>query len=481
MKTTLHTLAALSAAFIATITPAAAQTADWPAYLFDLGHSSKNNAATAITPANASTLVEDWSFTDPLPTFQDQPAASFFSSPTVVNGVVFIGSNTGMFYALNETTGALLWQQLLGYTTPITCGRGHGVASTATVTTDPVSGTLTVYVGGGDGYLYALNAATGQIVFRAFVTDVGTTENLGFVWGSPTIIGGKIYLGFASACDNPLVRSAVKSFDQHTGAPLRTFWTGTNGQTGAGVWSTAASTGKSIWITTGNGTADHAFGMIKLNASNLRVQSEWLNPLMGDLDWGSSPTLFRAKVNNVNTQLVGANGKDGIFHVLDANNLANGPIWSFQVGTTADFSIGTCLAAPVWDAAGRKLYVASNQTTIQSQLFAGSVRCFDPGTGSVIWERGITGGPVMGSPTMNGAGLLAAGTYNINAPTLNAVYLLDSSNGNILATIPESNSIIFAQPVFAGDHLFVATAAGTLGAGGKLTALTPSALKAAKK
>lgn len=482
MKTFLHLIIAAGAAFIATITPAAAQTSDWPGYLFDLQHSSNNKSATTITPANASTLVEDWSFTDPQPTFQDQPATSFFSSPTVVNGVVFIGSNTGMFYALNEATGAVLWQQLLGYTTPISCGRGHGVASTATVTTDPVSGTLTVYVGGGDGYLYALDAATGQIVFRAFVTDVGTTENLGFIWGSPTILNGKLYLGFASACDNPLVRSAIKSFDQHTGAPVRTFWTGSNGTTGAGVWSTAATTGKSIWITTGNGNAEHSFAIVKLNASNLRLQSEWINPDGNDdLDWGSSPTLFRAKVNNVNTQLVGANGKDGIFHALDANNLENGPIWSFQVGTTADFSLGTCLATPVWDAAGRKLYVASNQTTIQSQIFAGSVRCFAPGTGSVIWERGLTGGPVMGSPTLDGAGVLAAATYNITTPTANALYLLDSSNGNILSTIPESNSIIFAQPVFAGDHLFVATAAGILGQGGKLTALTPSALKAAKK
>ena len=68
--------------------------------------------------------------------------------------------------------------------------------------------------------------------------------------------------------------------------------------------------------------------------------------------------------------------------------------------------------------------------------------------------------------------------------TLNAVYLLDSSNGNILTTIPQPNTIVFAQPVFAGNHLFVATAfasAGNIPIQPTLTAFIPSALKRAKK
>ena len=475
-------IAAVSTAFVATITPLAAQTADWPGYLFDLGHSSNNKAATAINPANASTLVEDWSFVDPQPTVEGQPAASFYTGPTVVNGVVYIGSNTGEFYALDEATGTELWHQLLGYTVPLSCGSGHGVTSTATVVPDPVSGALTVYVGGGDGYLYALDAATGDVVFRQFVTDVGTTRNQSFIWGSPTIFNGRIYLGFASACDNPLVRSAVKSFDQHTGRLLKTFWTLPSGSTGAGVWSSAASNGKSIWITTGNGaTGGYSFAIVKLNANNLRVQSSWINPAgTGDLDWGSSPALFVARVNGVRTQLVGANGKDGIFHALDANHLENGPIWSFNVGTLPNFSIGTCLAAPIWDSTNNRLFVGSNLTTINSQSYKGSIRAFDPADGTVLWETGLTGGPVMGSPTLDGAGVLAAGTYNIQDRTLNTVYLLDSSNGDILATIPQPNNIIFAQPVFAGTHLFVATS-DTLDSQGKLTAYIPSALKPVRK
>jgi outer membrane protein assembly factor BamB len=343
--------------------------------------------------------------------------------------------------------------------------------------TDPVSGALTVYVGGGDGYLYALDAATGNIVFRELVTDVGTTKNTGFIWGSPVIVNNRIYLGWSSQCDHPLVRSGIKSFDQHTGRLMKTFWTLPEGSRGAGVWSTAATDGHSVWITTGNGDpGGSSYAIVKLQANNLQLQTQWINPLTGDLDWGSSPTLFQARINNVKTKMVGANGKDGIFHAFDASHLENGPIWSFQVGTSADFNIGTCLAAPIWDSTSKRLFVAGNQTTINATVFAGSVRAFDPANGSVIWETGLTGGPVMGSPTLNGTGVLAAGTYNLPTLTANAVYLLDSSNGNILATIPQPNNIVFAQPVFAGNHLFVANAGGFVSQG-KLTAFIPSALK----
>jgi hypothetical protein len=73
--------------------------------------------------------------------------------------------------------------------------------------------------------------------------------------------------------------------------------------------------------------------------------------------------------------MVGANQKNGIFYAFDAIHLENGPVWSVQVGVEGDLgTVGTCLAAAVWDATHRQLFVGSNQTTIQSQTFAGSMR-----------------------------------------------------------------------------------------------------------
>ena len=57
-----------------------------------------------------------------------------------------------------------------GWTTPKgtdPCGpKGQGIISTATVADDPVTGTPTVYVNSPDGNLYALNAATGAVVWQ---------------------------------------------------------------------------------------------------------------------------------------------------------------------------------------------------------------------------------------------------------------------------------------------------------------------------
>ena len=132
---------ALAIAFIATMTTSAQETSDWPTYLHGPEHSSYNQLATAITPANASSLVQNWSFSDRPPTRTGQPGVGFNASPTVYNGVIYIGSNTGQFYAINESTGGVLWHRLLGYTTGDTCRTGHlGVSSTATVATDPISG-----------------------------------------------------------------------------------------------------------------------------------------------------------------------------------------------------------------------------------------------------------------------------------------------------------------------------------------------------
>src|ERR1043166_6826745 len=147
----------------------------------------------------------------------------------------------------------------------------------------------------------------------------------------------------------------------------------------------------------------------------------------------------------------------------------------------ADFSIGACLAAPIFDSTTRRLFVAGNQTTINAQLFKGSVRAFNPADGTIIWETGLANGPVMGSPTLNGAGVLAAGTYNITTVALNSVYLLNAATGTILQTIAQPNKKVLPQPVFAGDHLFVANAGGVPSSFGKLTAFIPSALKASKK
>jgi outer membrane protein assembly factor BamB len=102
--------------------------------------------------------------------------------------------------------------------------------------------------------------------------------------------------------------------------------------------------------------------------------------------------------------------------------------------------------------------VAGSPTKIGGATYPGSVRQLNPATGAVIWARGLNG-VILGSPTLNGSGVIAAGTYD--GDTSNDVYLLNSSNGNLLATIPTGGAQVFGQPVFADGYLLISTNKGT--------------------
>lgn len=64
----------------------------------------------------------------------------------------------------------------------------------------------------------------------------------------------------------------------------------------------------------------------------------------------------------------------------------------------------------------------------------------------------------LGTPTLDGAGVIAVGTYGVSA-TPNAVYLLDARTGQILHTLITGGAD-FAQSVFAGGWLFTANGNG---------------------
>ena len=100
-------------------------------------------------------------------------AASYwvYSSPAVVNGVVYVGSWDDNVYALNATRGNKLWN----YTT------GNEVGSSPAV----VNGV--VYIGSYDGNVYALNAANGEKLW-SYPTNYDVAS-------SPAVVGNVVYIG----------------------------------------------------------------------------------------------------------------------------------------------------------------------------------------------------------------------------------------------------------------------------------------------
>jgi outer membrane protein assembly factor BamB len=460
----------LAAVVTAGVGVLAAGCQDWSGYLFGATHSSDNGATTYVTKANAPSLSNVWNFTPP----GDQGGV-LYSSPTVYNGQVYIGSGNGTFYDLNESTGAVVWSHFTAQQTSTTCpGPPLGFVSTATVATDPVSGAATVYVAAPDGYLYAWDASTGALRWQSVVAIPSTTQNDYFNWSSPTVANGKIYVGVSSNCDNPLVSAGEKAYDQGTGALLATFTTIPN-DIGGSIWSSAmVANDGSVYVTTGNRNEPNgAFGdsesIVRLDGTTLQQKDIYSlpQPQFIDADFGGSVTSWTATINGVATPMIGACNKNGNYYALKAADLAAGPVWTDHVGSISRDDTD-CIAAAVWDQASGHLFLAGNDTTIGGTPYTGSIEEVNPATGAKVWQQGLPGA-VMGSPTLNGSGVLAVGTNDYSGIP-DAAYLLDASNGQVLTTINSGGVQVFAQPVFANNYLFVATA------GQGLWAYQPSAI-----
>jgi hypothetical protein len=157
------------------VQPAGAQgSSDWTQYLDGPAHSSYNAEATSITVPGikAGDLEPVWRWVPPGST--NGASTALMASPTVVDGVVYIGVEDGEFYAIDEATHSVLWSRYLGYDAPKPaedCEHIYtqGITSTAAVLLDPVKNELTVYVNSPDGNLYALDAATGAVSWQAVV------------------------------------------------------------------------------------------------------------------------------------------------------------------------------------------------------------------------------------------------------------------------------------------------------------------------
>jgi hypothetical protein len=77
-------------------------------------------------------------------------------------------------------------------------------------------------------------------------------------------------------------------------------------------------------------------------------------------------------------------------------------------------------------------------------------------TGKVVWSTGLPE-QVLGTPALDGAGVISVATIGYGSTATNADYLIDAATGAILATLSNGNSPQFAQPVFADGYLFAAT------------------------
>jgi eukaryotic-like serine/threonine-protein kinase len=111
-------------------------------------------------------------------TFLD-PFDVFLSSPTVVDGVVYFGSGDGKVYAVDAASGELRWSFATGDVVHASPAVAGGV----------------VYVGSWDGDFYAIDAATGKERWRFHGGRDDFIHNQVGFQSSPTVVDGVVYTG----------------------------------------------------------------------------------------------------------------------------------------------------------------------------------------------------------------------------------------------------------------------------------------------
>jgi outer membrane protein assembly factor BamB len=427
---------------------------DWTSYLFSAGHTSATYDA-GFDVSSVGAAAARWRWTPDPPSQPGQPGG-IYASPVTWNGRVFIGANSGDFYALDLSTGQVLWKRSFGWQPSLTCAAA-GIAATAAVRDDG-NGNPLVYLNAPDGYLYELDGLTGTTIWRNVVAIPSTTVNDAYAWSSVALANGRVYVGMTSNCDNPFIRGGVKAFDQATGQLLATFFSEPQGSVGGGVWTTPASDGAAVYVTTGSADDAHLppgnqYAMIKLDASTLAQTAVFKVPASDgtapDLDFGSSPVLFQANLAGTDTPMVGACSKNGVFYALRRDTMQL--VWKRRLGISTPYGQVACLSGGVF---GGGLYVGGNQTTIAGQTVAGSVRSLDPATGTIRWELPLGAVP-LGAGALDNSGVLAYSTTDWNRAA-NACDLIEASTGRVLRVIPSpGNAPAFSQPVWVDGKLLV--------------------------
>ena len=432
---------------------------DWPGYLNAEG-TGYNPDETVITASTAAGLTVHWTQHGSLP---------ISAQPIVADGLIFWGDWAGNEHA-TTVDGMSVWSTNLGRTWPGVldpCGYSYapnpGIASTATVAN--VNGQFTLFVGGGDGQLYALNAFTGQIIWH---TRLGVYEQ-GFVWSSPAIYNGSVYSSLASFSDCPLVQGEVVRLNAGTGAIQNIFKVVPDGCLGGTIYGSPVidPTEGAVFIATGGpnvyggpcaADGPYTSSVLKFLATNLSLVDHWQVPAsqtIEDGDFGNTPTLFTATIGGVTHAMIGITHKNGIYYAFDRNHLSNGPVWEQHL----NFPDGLGIYAPsAFD--GQRLYVTGAGTAVPGTYCGqGAIRALDPATGATLWGRclseGITYGAVSVVP---GVVVIGAGssTLVLSATTGATLYEYKHPGGEQLY----GPAAISQGVIYQGDRDGVLTAFG---------------------
>ena len=488
--------AVMAAAVISLLHPVqalAAPAGSWPMF----GQNLQNTAATGTNSGkDVAQLAKKWTFT----TGGDVSARA-----AVVNGVAYFPDWGGNLWAVNTANGTQVWgHQLSDYGLP---ANTHSRTSPAVV--DGV-----VYVGTQEGaWLLAINAATGNLLWRTQL-ESPANDPFAIVTTSPAVSGGVVYTGVASleegVAANPnyvccKARGSVVAVNATSGAIAWKTYTVPTGYSGGGVWNSnfVVDTSRgTVFVGTGNnysvptdpaylacrsaggGSAacsspeNHVDSVLALDSQTGAIKwatkaVNWNQPGLGngsddwnvaclygfqpggygncptgagpDYDFASAPNLITYQGHGGPKTILGAGQKSGIYYALDPDTGAD--LWQTQVGP------GSALGGMEWGSAsdGKRIYVAiGNLYGIPSAAgSAGSWAALDPATGAILWQKADPNGAIDLGPLAVADGVVYASSM-AGDPSAQTMFALNAANGNTLWSFASGSSVIAGASVVDG-------------------------------
>jgi polyvinyl alcohol dehydrogenase (cytochrome) len=483
---------------------------DWPMF----GQNLQNTAsARSRAPINAAKLAPKW-----VATLNGEISAR----AAVVNGVVYVPDWSGQLWAMDAGTGAVVWsRKLTDYTQE----------SKTNSRTSPAVVDGVVYIGTQEGaWLLAIDAATGQLRWKSQL-ESPANDPFALITASPSVAGGVVYTGVASieeaVAANPnypccRARGSVVAVDARTGAKLWQTYTVPAGYSGGGVWGSnlvVDPVRKSVFASTGNnysvpsapayqaciasgGTAascmspaNHVDSVLALDLKTGAIKwatraVNWNQPFVAngsdnwnvaclvgflpgqgncpvaagpDYDFASAPNLITYQDKGRPRTILGAGQKSGIFYAMDPGTGA--VLWQTQVGP------GSALGGMEWGSAsdGERIYVSiANLYGIPTPVgIAGSWAALDPATGQILWQVGDPNGAITLGPLTVAGGVVFASSMagGAAAPTMLA---LKAETGQTLWTYAAGSSVN-AGPAVSNGTLFWGSGYAHLGIPGFTT------------
>lgn len=342
-----------------------------------------------------------------------------YAEPLLCGDSVFVATESDSVYAINATTGAVLWRTHLGSPvagSSLPCGDIDPSGITATPVIDRSSGTiyLVAFLSPHTHELFGLNLHNGSVKSHVLVDPTGSDPTVEQVRGALILANGVVYIPFGGLYgDCGSYHGWVVGVRTDGTGGLLSYEVPT-GRAG-GIWTPSGisiGSNGNLYVATGNSDATTTFdfgdAVIELSPTLQELDyfapTNWAALNSGDTDLG---TVAPATLPNGDLFQV---GKEGVGYLLSGTHLggvggqlSSGSVCSSAYGGTAQ--VGLSVFVPCTDGLVRVNVTTSNFSV------AWQTSGFNSGspivTGDVVWAVNVSAGDLLGFNLSTGQELFA--------------------------------------------------------------------------